>query len=263
MSSNPIGIFDSGVGGLSVYQAVRKHLPNENIVYFADSAYAPYGKLPKESLHKRCQYIAEFFLKHQAKAMVIACNTATAMMADWLRTEYELPIIALEPAIKPAASLTRSGHIGVFATENTLNSSRYQRLVAEYARDKSIHQVACHGFVEQVEKGELDTDETMELIKQYLSPLLNYKVDTLVLGCTHYPFLAKSIKKVAATSPLKLLDTADAVALQLTRVLATHELFNNEPHEQDAFFTSADPATAQPIFSKLLGIPTIVSAANQ
>jgi glutamate racemase len=260
MSKNPIGIFDSGVGGLSIYQAIRKHLPNENIVYFADSAYAPYGKLPKEKLHQRCQYIANFFLEHNAKAMVIACNTATALMADWLRSEYELPIIALEPAIKPAASLTRSGHIGVFATENTLNSSRYQRLVAEFARDKSIHQVACHGFVEQVEKGELDSPETMALVKEYLNPLLGYKVDTLVLGCTHYPFLAPSIKKIAGAAPLKLLDTADAVSLQLTRVLATHELFNNEAHDQDYFFSSADPDIAQPVFSKLLRSKTIVSS---
>ncbi|GAA4359869.1 glutamate racemase [Kangiella marina] len=261
MTTNPIGVFDSGVGGLSVYQAIRKHLPNENIVYFADSAYAPYGKLPKENLHKRCQYIAEFFLKHNAKAMVIACNTATALMADWLRAEYELPIIAIEPAIKPAAALTRSGHIGVFATENTLNSTRYQRLVAQYARDVSIHQVACHGFVEQVEAGELDTPKTLALIESYLRPLLNYKVDTLVLGCTHYPFLGKSIKKLANSAPLKLLDTADAVSLQLTRVLATHDLFNNEAHENDQFFTSADAKTAQAVFSKLLGTNTKVLKA--
>lgn len=252
MSSDPIAIFDSGVGGLSVYQAIRKHLPNENIVYFADSAYAPYGKLSEASLHKRCQYIAEFFLKHDAKAMVIACNTATALMADWLRSEYQLPIIALEPAIKPAVSVTRSGHIGVFATENTLASSRYQRLIAQYARDKSIHQVACHGFVEQVEKGELDSEKTMNLIREYLTPLLNYKVDTLVLGCTHYPFLANSIKKIADNASLKLLDTADAVSLQLTRVLATKELFNDEHHFQDRFFTSAEPDSAQLIFSQLL-----------
>lgn len=252
MNNQPIAIFDSGVGGLSVYQAIRKHLPNENLIYFADSAYAPYGQLPEKNLHERCQYIAEFFLKHDAKAMVIACNTATAMMADWLRSEYKLPIIALEPAIKPAVSITRSGHVGVFATENTLASSRYQRLTAQYARDKSIHQVACHGFVEQVEKGELDSEKTMGLIKKYLTPLLNYKVDTLVLGCTHYPFLANSIKKVAGNAPLKLLDTADAVSLQLTRVLATKELFNTGHHQQDQFFTSADPESAQLVFSRLL-----------
>jgi len=260
MSNNPIGIFDSGVGGLSVYQAIRKHLPNENIIYFADSAFAPYGKLPKDKLHQRCQYIADFFLQHQTKAMVIACNTATAIMADWLRSEYDFPIIALEPAIKPAASLTRSGHIGVFATENTLSSSRYQRLVAEFARDKSIHQVACHGFVEQVEKGELNSPTTIALIEKYLRPLINYKVDTLVLGCTHYPFLASSIKQVAGNAPLKLLDTADAVSLQLTRVLATHELFNNEPHDKDYFFSSATPDKVQPVFSKLLNSKIIVSA---
>ncbi|AOE48855.1 glutamate racemase [Kangiella sediminilitoris] len=258
MNRNPIGIFDSGVGGLSIYQSIRKHLPKENCAYFADSAFAPYGKLPKEELHKRCQHIADFFIERNVKAMVIACNTATAIMADWLRTEYDLPIVALEPAIKPAASLTRTGHIGVFATENTLHSQRYQRLVVEYARDKSIHQVACHGFVEQVEKGELDSPETIELIKQYLNPLLNYKVDTLVLGCTHYPFLAPSIKKVAGNSPLKLLDTADAVSLQLTRVLAQHEIFNESPHQQDLFFTSASEDKAQIIFSKLLKRPVKV-----
>ncbi|PXF64196.1 glutamate racemase [Kangiella spongicola] len=261
MSSNPIGIFDSGVGGLSVYQAIRKHLPNENIIYFADSAYAPYGNLSKQKLHERCQHIANFFLKHKAKAMVIACNTATAMMADWLRAEYDLPIIALEPAIKPAVSVTRTGHIGVFATENTLNSSRYQKLVAQFARDKSIHQVACHGFVEQIEKGDLDGPETTKLVKQYLEPLLEFKVDTLVLGCTHYPFLEKTIKKIAGTAPLKLLDTADAVSLQLTRVLAVNALFNNLPHEQDYFFSSDNPKNATPVFTKLLSKKVIVSSA--
>ncbi|WP_223671255.1 glutamate racemase [Kangiella shandongensis] len=258
MNNNPIGIFDSGVGGLSVYQAVRKHLPKESCVYFADSAYAPYGKLPREELHKRCQHIADYFIERNVKAMVIACNTATALMADWLRAEYDLPIIALEPAIKPAASLTRSGHIGVFATENTLHSERYQRLVAQYARDTSIHQVACHGFVEQVEKGELDSPKTLALIKQYLQPLLEYKVDTLVLGCTHYPFLASSIKKVAGAASLKLLDTAEPVSLQLTRVLAKHDLFNEIALQNDQFVTSASPSEAQTIFTKLLNRPVKV-----
>lgn len=261
MSSKPIGIFDSGVGGLSVYQAIRKHLPNENIIYYADSAYAPYGRLTKPKLHQRCQHIAEFFLKHDVKAMVIACNTATAIMADWLRAEYDIPIIALEPAIKPAATLTRTGHIGVFATENTLNSARYQRLVAEFARDQSIHQVACHGFVEQVEKGELDSPETLKLVKQYLAPLLEHRVDTLVLGCTHYPFLARAIKKVAGAAPLTLLDTADAVSLQLTRVLAINSLFNNQPHDQDHFFSSAPAEKAEPVFIKLLSKKVRVSYA--
>ncbi|NVK22001.1 MAG: glutamate racemase [Kangiellaceae bacterium] len=252
MSQQPIGIFDSGVGGLSILKAIQHHLPNENLLYFADSKYAPYGKLDQKILHERCRFIAQFFVEKNAKALVIACNTATAVMADWLRAEFDLPIIALEPAIKPAAEITKTNNIGVFATENTLHSERYLSLLQKYAKDKKVFESSCAGFVEQVELGELATPKTLSLIENYLNPMLEQNIDVLVLGCTHYPFLEQSIRKIAGEHQLEILDTADAVSLQLTRVLAEHELLNFDGHHQDLFFTSSQLQQAKPVFSKLL-----------
>lgn len=239
MSDRPIGIFDSGVGGLSILKAIREHLPNENLVYFADSKYAPYGELDQDILKQRCLHIANFFVEHNAKAMVIACNTATALMAEWLRAEFNLPIIAIEPAIKPATEISKNGKIGVFATEHTLKSERYLNLVERYAAEKTVYNSSCQGFVEQVEKGEQANPSTLSLIEKYLKPMLEQKIDTLVLGCTHYPFLTDSIRTVAGDYPLTIVDNADAVSLQLTRVLAEQNIVNLSPHAGNQFFSSA------------------------
>ncbi|WP_018623486.1 glutamate racemase [Kangiella aquimarina] len=257
MSNAPIGVFDSGVGGLTILQAIREHLPNENLLYVADSAYAPYGRLPKEILHKRCMHIARFFAEQGAKAMVIACNTATAVMAEWLRNEFDIPIIAMEPAIKPAALATRTGKIGVFATENTLKSDRYQKLLVEYARDKKVFESSCEGFVEQVESGNLNSVEAFQLVEKYLQPMIDEHIDVLVLGCTHYPFLAPLMRKissqqVAGNQELQIIHTADAVSLQLTRVLAEHDLLNFKDQEYVRYFTSGDAKRSSTIFSQLL-----------
>lgn len=252
MSQQPIGVFDSGVGGLSILQAIQQHLPNENLIYFADSAYAPYGKLDQETLHQRCLHIAEFFIERNAKALVIACNTATAMMADWLRAEFDLPIIALEPAIKPACELTKTKTIGVFATENTLKSERYLSLLDKYAQGIEVLESPCYGFVEQVEKGDIDSAETIELIEKNLKPMLDKNADILVLGCTHYPFLARSIAKVADQAPLTILDTADAVATQLSKVLNDNNLLNAAKLGTAQYFTSSENCSASKVFSKLL-----------
>lgn len=262
MSSQPIGVFDSGVGGLSILKAIQKHLPNEHLLYFADSAYAPYGKLDRHTLHQRCIRIAQFFLENNAKAMVIACNTATALMADWLRKEFTFPIIALEPAIKPAAELTRTHNIGVFATQNTLNSERYLSLLKEYAHDILVFESACHGFVEQVEKGDLDSPETLSLIEHNLTPMLEQDIDVLVLGCTHYPFLTNAIKSIAANKRLHILDTADAVSLQLTRVLADRNLLNMEDSATTFYHSSQSSEKASAIFSKLLNCNINVTQQN-
>lgn len=252
MSERPIGIFDSGVGGLSILKAIREHLPNENLLYFADSKYAPYGKLDEKTLKQRCLFIADFFAKHNAKAMVIACNTATALMAEWLRAEYEMPIIAIEPAIKPAASVSKHKKVGVFATRHTLNSERYQSLKQRFAQDIEILESDCPGFVEQVEKGQLDTLETVALVEQQLIPMLEAKIDTLVLGCTHYPFLRNTIKIVAGKHPLTIIDNADAVSLQLTRILTENHLLNLQPHKENQYYSSGDTELQQEIFSLLV-----------
>ena len=257
MSNAPIGVFDSGVGGLTILQAIREHLPNENLLYVADSAYAPYGRLPKDVLHKRCSHIARFFVQQGAKAMVIACNTATAVMAEWLRKEFDIPIIAMEPAIKPAALATRTGKIGVFATENTLKSDRYRKLLAEYAKDKKIFESSCNGFVELVESGDLTSVQAFQLVEKYLQPMIDEHIDVLVLGCTHYPFLAPLMRKissqqVAGNQDLQIIHTADAVSLQLTRVLAENDLLNFKDQEYVKYFTSGDIQTAERVMSILL-----------
>ncbi|WP_251358460.1 glutamate racemase [Kangiella sp. TOML190] len=260
MSERPIGIFDSGVGGLSILKAVQKQLPNENLLYFADSKYAPYGNLDQTLLKQRCLFIADFFAKNNAKAMVIACNTATALMAEWLRAEYDIPIIAIEPAIKPAAALTNTGKIGVFATEHTLNSERYLLLKQRFAKDITVYESACHGFVEQVEQGALDAPETLALVGRYLNPMLENGIDTLVLGCTHYPFLSPSITTVAGDAPLTIVDNAEAVSIQLNKVIAEKQLLNlasgdNSSSNNSGFYNSGDTVTSSAVMSKLLGKP--------
>lgn len=252
MSERPIGIFDSGFGGLSILKAIQEHLPNENLLYFADSKYAPYGVLSENQLKDRCLFIADFFAQKNAKTMVIACNTATALMAEWLRAEYEMPIIAIEPAIKPAAQITKTKKIGVFATQHTLNSDRYHSLKKRFAKDLQILESDCPGFVEQVEKGELDTLETIDLVELNLLPMLNQGIDTLVLGCTHYPFLTPAIKIVAAQTPLTIIDNADAVSLQLTRILAENNLLNLKANTNKQFFSSVDSKKHQQTFQQLL-----------
>ncbi len=253
MSQAPIGIFDSGVGGLSILKTIQQHLPNENLLYFADSKYAPYGQLDETTLKQRCLFIADFFVKRKAKAMVIACNTATALMAEWLRTEYDIPIIAIEPAIKPAAAMTKTNRIGVFATQHTLNSERYRSLLERFTADKEVYESACLGFVEQVEKGELDTLKTISLIEKNLLPMLDQNIDTLVLGCTHYPFLSDSIQTVAGKQALTIVDNADAVCLQLIRVLAELQLLNLKLHQANYYFNSAELEDDNQVMSNLLG----------
>lgn len=252
MSDRPIGIFDSGVGGLSILQAIQEHLPNENLLYFADSYYAPYGQLDEKILKERCLFIADFFIKKNAKAMVIACNTATVLMAEWLREEYDIPIIAIEPAVKPAVAISKNKTIGVFATQHTLNSQRYQELKIRFASDAKIYESACVGFVQQVERGQLDSPETISLIEKYLNPMLVNKIDTLVLGCTHYPFLKDAIKLVSGENTLTIIDNADAVSLQLTRILVENNLLNLLPHEINQFYSSSDNQSNHQVFSQLL-----------
>ncbi len=262
MSERPIGIFDSGVGGLSILKAIQEHLPNENLLYFADSKFAPYGQLDEEILKQRCLYIAEFFAAQNAKAMVIACNTATALMAEWLRAEYDFPIIAIEPAIKPAAKLTKTKKIGVFATTHTLKSERYHSLKNRFAQDVTVFESDCPGFVEQVENGQLDTLETIALIEDNLQPMLADDIDTLVLGCTHYPFLRPAIKIVAGGKKLTIIDNADAVSLQLTRTLSDHQLLNFKSHQFDKFYSSSESENQQVIFQQLLSKDTEVQYIN-
>jgi len=219
----PIGIFDSGIGGLSVLNKIHQLLPRENFIYIADSAYAPYGDQTAPYVRRRSQIIAEFLVNQGVKAIVIACNTATAEAAEHLRETLSIPVIGLEPAIKPAAQITKSGVIGMLATQRTISSERLHRLTKRYAKNKKILNQACPGLVEKVEACELNSVATINLLKKYISPLLAQGADTLVLGCTHYPFLLPSIRIIIGQE-IEILETGKPVAEQLKRILNQNQL---------------------------------------
>lgn len=259
----PIGVFDSGVGGLSVLQAIRTELPLENLMYLADSGYAPYGDRDADFIADRATAITEFLLAAGVKAIVIACNTATVVAVAKLRAWCPVPVIAMEPAIKPAVLTTRSGSIGVLATSRTLASPSVAKLCATYGNDVKIFLQPCPGLVEQVEKAELHSPDTHKLLVRYLSPLLEAGVDTLVLGCTHYPFLISLIRDIAGHQ-VTIIDPATAIARELSRRLGeTRRRSANEQPAGIRFFTSAAAESAGSIISTLLGEPVTVEVIEQ
>ncbi len=211
----PIGVFDSGVGGLSVLRAIHDALPAERLVYIADSAHAPYGDRDPAFVRDRSAVLVELLLTMGVKAIVVACNTASVLAVDALRARHAIPIVAMEPAIKPAVARTH-GVVGVLATRQTLASASVARLCAAHAGSARIVLQACPGWVEQVERGDLDGPVTRELVTRHLSPLMRQGVDVLVLGCTHYPFLRPTIRAVVGPGVV-LIDAAEAVAAQVAR----------------------------------------------
>jgi glutamate racemase len=228
----PVGIFDSGLGGLSVLRHVRRLLPHEALVYAADSAFAPYGGKEEAAVLARTVAMADFLVAQGVKALVIACNTATAGAIVEVRKRYPtLPVVGVEPGLKPAALRTRSGTVGVLATERTLASRRFMALEAQIAESSGVRFIGqpCPGLADQVEKGELRSPATIALVKRYVDPLIVAGADTLVLGCTHYPFLIAQIESAAreaGAADLAIIDTGDAVARQLARVLSEHGLLH-------------------------------------
>lgn len=245
-----IGVFDSGVGGLSVLRHIREVLPDERLIYVADSGHVPYGDKSREYIEARSLMIARFLQQQGAEAIVIACNTASAAAAASLRTRFNIPIIAMEPAVKPAVAASRNGIVGVLATTGTLASAQFAALLERHAGAGEIITQGCPGLVEQVERGELDTPRTRELIQRYTAPLLARGADTLILGCTHYPFLAALISDVVG-SEIALVDTGAAVARQLLRRIQT-ELPARIPGSASVeFFSSGDAFQATRIMSVL------------
>jgi len=214
----PIGVFDSGVGGLSVLWEIRQELPHEDLLYVADSGHAPYGDKPMEVIEERSVAITEFLLEQGAKAVVVACNTATGAAARLLRARYPVPIVAMEPAIKPAVARTRSGVIGVLATRRTLESHNFSVLLERVGAGAEVLLQPCPGLVERVEAGDLDGDHTRTLLSDYVQPLLERGADTLVLGCTHYPHLIPLIGLLAGPE-VAVMDSGAAVARQVRRRL--------------------------------------------
>ncbi|MFH1487605.1 MAG: glutamate racemase [Pseudomonadota bacterium] len=246
-----IGVFDSGVGGLSVLRCVRNTLPKENLIYIADSAHAPYGSKTRDFIEKRSIALSKFFLEQEVKAIVVACNTATAAAISTLRSMYAFPIIGMEPAVKPAIRTTRSGIIGVLATEGTLESEKFARLLERFGGEADVIIQPCPGLVEQVEGANFADERTRTLVEGYLAPLLKKGADTIVLGCTHYPFLISLIRDVAGPQ-VAIIETGDAVAREVRRRLEQEKLLSeNHAPGTEQFWTSGPPDGVQKTLSRL------------
>jgi len=252
-----IGLFDSGIGGLTVLDCVQEILPAENLIYMADSAHAPYGDKTVEYICERSQHICDLLIDREVKAIVIACNTATAAAASFLREQYTLPIIAMEPGVKPALALSISGVIGVLATVETAHSKQLDDLVKRYAGEQQVLIQACPGLVELIEAGESNSEKTRELLKYYLQPLLDAGVDTLVLGCSHYPLIHSQIQALVGEK-IQLVETGAPVARELQRRLEKNNLLNNAANPgQIQVLSSAPSAQLEMLFEQITSLKVL------
>lgn len=249
----PIGIFDSGVGGLSIAQALRQLLPCEDLVYVADSAHAPYGDKSDAYVQDRCEKIVEFLLGQKVKLVVVACNTATLSCITHLRDNFDIAFVGAEPGIKPALAASKTGVVGVMATQSTLESAQYNRLLDRYRNDKKVIQQACNGLVEQIEAGAFDSESTLLLLNKYLAPMRAQKADQIVLGCTHYGFLSTQIEKILGDS-VSLVNTSAAIAKQAAQVLTSNNQLRHSKAIGDMqIFTNSNKQSFANITGLLLG----------
>lgn len=254
----PIGVFDSGVGGLSVLRHIHAQLPHEHLLYFADAAFSPYGEKTDQWLVQRSVEIAGYLVAQGVKALVVACNTATGAAIKELRRHYpELPIVGVEPGLKPGGAASRSGKVGVMATEAALTSEKFLLLRDQLTQANGTQFLlqGCPGLADAVNRGELSTPETLALLRGFIEPVLAQGADTLVLGCTHYPFVRPAIESIVGDRDVKLIDTGDAVARQLARLLEGAGLLR--PGGTPAHlrgYTSGSAAELQQQFASLLGL---------
>lgn len=257
--ASPVGLFDSGLGGLSVLREVRRLLPMESLIYVADSAHVPYGEQTPEFIVERSLTITDFLLQQGIKVLVVACNTATAAAIGELRSHYpQLPIVGMEPAVKPATAATRSGIVGVLATTGTLKSARFAALLDRFAGSVRVITQPCVGLVELIEAGRLDDEETRGLLRQYVEPLLAQGCDTLILGCTHYPFIRPLLESIVPPS-VAIIDTGAAVARRLQGLLAQSSLLASGSSRPATFYSSGNAAAFHAALPVLLGIDAPVS----
>ncbi len=259
--TQPIGIFDSGLGGLSVLRAVRRELPHEPVIYIADQGHAPYGSRPKGQIRDFTFGITRFLLAHGAKMIVVACNTASAAALHDLRQKFpEVDFVGMEPAVKPAAETTHTGKVGVLATPTTFAGELYASVVERFAKEVQLFQSTCPGLVEQIEAGDLDGPKTRAILEGALDPMLAEGIDTVVMGCTHYPFVIPLIEQITGPG-VRTIDPAPAIARQIRRVLSEHGLLHpGEIPGTVRFHTSGDPAAMQALLPKLLGEPGSVES---
>lgn len=254
MNKNPIGIFDSGVGGTSIWRAINSLLPNENTIYLADSINAPYGPKGKEAIIALSEKNTEYLLEQNSKLIVVACNTATTNAIGYLREKYNVPFIGIEPAIKPAALQTQTKAIGILATKGTLSSELFNNTSQLYNNGVTIVEQEGEGIVQLIEAGLIYSDQMTELLVNYLKPMIKSNIDYLVLGCTHYPYLIPQLLKILPKH-IKIIDSGDAVANQTKLVLEKYNLVNNAKIKSDNFFyTNGKPKVMKTLLNNVYDV---------
>ena len=250
-NTDPIAIFDSGVGGLSIAQCINHRLPNENLLYVADTLHAPYGDKTAEFIQQRVNEIAYWFIERNAKAIVVACNTATVNAIDQLRKNISIPVIGVEPAIKPAVNLSKNKKVAILVTKATAENQRFLTLVAQYGHNSEVIIQPCPGLVELIEQDKKNSPECELLLSKYLQPLLDKGVDTIVLGCTHYPLVKGIINKICGANVI-IMETALPVTEQLQRQLAQHNLINpSDKLGTTRFYSSKHGDMQQALFTHI------------
>lgn len=247
-NNQPIGIFDSGIGGTSIWKEIHHLLPNEKTIYLADSKNAPYGQKSKEEIVKLSMKNTDFLLEQKCKLIVVACNTATTNAIEELRAKYDIPFIGIEPAIKPAATHSKTQIIGILATQGTLTSALFYETTKKFHNTKIIEQVG-NGLVQLIESGKINSPEMAQLLHSYLQPMIEANIDYLVLGCSHYPFLIPQIKKIIP-SHIQIIDSGEAVAKQTKHLLKNQIGFSNGLKEEPVFYTNTSATVLQEIIGK-------------
>ncbi|MCF6348591.1 MAG: glutamate racemase [Flavobacteriaceae bacterium] len=247
----PIGIFDSGIGGISIWKEIITLLPNENTIYLADSKNAPYGQKSKEEIIEFSVKNTELLLERNCKLIVIACNTATTNTIKYLRANYNIPFIGIEPAIKPAALQTKTNAIGILATKGTLSSELFNSTSQKFSEGINIIEQIGEGLVPLIESGNIDSVEMDNLLRKYLNPMLEKNIDYLVLGCSHYPFLIPKIRKIVGNK-ITIIDSGEAVAKQTLSILKQqHKLLNNNIKPHHKLYSNSGITTIQQIVNDL------------
>lgn len=244
-NKKPIGLFDSGVGGTSIWKEVHALLPNESTIYLADSKNAPYGQKTKDEIIALSKKNTEFLLNQNCKLIIVACNTATTNAIKVLRATYDVPFIGIEPAIKPAALHSKTQKIGILATQGTLNSELFHQTVALYSDVKVVEQIG-YDLVTLIENGEMHSKKMTQLLEEYLHPMVEQDIDYLVLGCTHYPYLIPQIKKIIPNH-IKIIDSGEAVARQTKNILEINNLFNTSNEVTQTFYANSNPKVMQEV----------------
>jgi glutamate racemase len=244
-NNKPIGIFDSGIGGTSIWSEIHQLLPNEKTIYLADSKNAPYGQKSKSEIIALSCKNTEFLLDLDCKLIVVACNTATTNAIQELRNKYNVPFVGIEPAIKPAATHSQTQTIGILATQGTLNSELFNKNVEKFHNTKIIEQVG-HGLVPLIENGDINSPQMTTLLKAYLTPMINANIDYLVLGCSHYPYLIPQIKKILP-SHIQIIDSGEAVARQTKNVLQEKVGLSDLKNRAPIFYTNSEPTVLKGI----------------